>query len=51
MRNRGSSVIIENNKVAVIKRVRDGQEYYVFPGGGIENEENPEQAAVRETIE
>ncbi|MET3657320.1 NUDIX domain-containing protein [Sporosarcina psychrophila] len=51
MRNRGSSVIIENNKVAVIKRVRDGQEYYVFPGGGIKNEESPEQAAVRETIE
>ena len=51
MRNRGSSVIIENDKVALIKRVRDGQEYYVFPGGGIENGESPEQAAIRETFE
>ncbi|MBE1553038.1 NUDIX domain-containing protein [Sporosarcina limicola] len=51
MRNRGSSVIIENNKVALIKRVRVGQEYYVFPGGGIENGESPEQAAIRETFE
>lgn len=51
MRNRGSSVIIENNKVALIKRVRAGQEYYVFPGGGIEHGESPEQATIRETFE
>ena len=51
MRKRGSSVVIENNKVALIKRVRDGREYYVFPGGGIENKETPEQAAIRETFE
>lgn len=51
MRNRGSSVIIENNKVALIKRVRAEQEYYVFPGGGIEHGESPEQAAIRETFE
>ncbi|QUW20294.1 NUDIX domain-containing protein [Sporosarcina sp. Marseille-Q4063] len=51
MRNRGSSIIIENNKVALIKRVRDGQTYYVFPGGGIESGETAEQAAIRETFE
>ena len=51
MRNRGSSVVIENNKVALIKRERDGREYYVFPGGGIENKETPEQATIRETFE
>lgn len=51
MRNRASSVIIENNKVALVKRVRAGQEYYVFPGGGIEQDESPEQAAIRETFE
>ncbi|WP_331460476.1 NUDIX hydrolase [Gracilibacillus suaedae] len=37
MRNRGSVVIIENKKVGLIKRIRDGSVYYVFPGGGIEN--------------
>lgn len=51
VKNRGSSVVIENNKVALIKRVRAGQEYYVFPGGGIEQDESPEQAAIRETFE
>ena len=51
MRNRGASIIIENNKVALIKRVRDGQTYYVFPGGGIESGETAEQAAIRETFE
>ncbi|WP_399630419.1 NUDIX domain-containing protein [Sporosarcina sp. SG10008] len=35
----------------MIKRVREGQEYYVYPGGEIENEESLEQAAVRETFE
>lgn len=50
-RNRGSSVIIEGDKVAVIKRNREGEEYYVFPGGGIENDETPEQATIRETFE
>lgn len=36
MRDRGSVVIIKNNKVGLIKRIREGSVYYVFPGGGIE---------------
>jgi len=51
MRNRGSVVIVENNKVALIRRVREGLVYYVFPGGGIENGETPEEAAKREAFE
>ena len=51
MRNRSAFVIIENNKVALIKRTRDGKVYYVFPGGGIEQGESPELAAIRETFE
>lgn len=50
-RNRGSSVIIEKDKVAVIKRNLGGEEYYVFPGGGIEVDESPEQATIREAFE
>ena len=38
MRDRGSVVIIENGKVALIKRSRARAVYYVFPGGGIEKE-------------
>ena len=51
MRNRSSAILIVNKKVALIKRVRENCVYYVFPGGGIEEGETPEEAAVRETLE
>lgn len=51
MRDRGSVVIIENNKVALIKRSKDNSVYYVFPGGGIEVGETPEEGAEREALE
>ncbi|CAG9622756.1 NUDIX hydrolase [Sutcliffiella rhizosphaerae] len=51
MRNRSSVVIIENNNIGLIKRVRAGSVYYVFPGGGIENGETPEDGARREAFE
>ena len=37
--------------MALIERVREGQTYYLFPGGGIEENETSEQAAVREAWE
>lgn len=51
MRDRSSVVIIENEKVVLIQRIRDGSIYYVFPGGGIENGETPEAGAKREALE
>lgn len=51
MRDRGSVVIIENNKVALIKRIVKNTIYYVFPGGGIENGETPEDCSKREALE
>ncbi|MEI4770689.1 NUDIX domain-containing protein [Psychrobacillus sp. FJAT-51614] len=51
MRNRGATVIIENGRVALIKRTKPHVTYYVFPGGGIESGETPEEAAIRETFE
>ncbi len=51
MRNRGATIIIENGRVALIKRTKPNRTYYVFPGGGIEAGETPEQAAIRETYE
>ncbi|WP_400242155.1 NUDIX domain-containing protein [Niallia sp. JL1B1071] len=51
MRNRGSVVIIEDNKLCLIKRIRNNSVYYVFPGGGIEREETPMEAAKREAFE
>ena len=51
MRNRGSVVLIKDKKVGLIKRVREDSVYYVFPGGGIENGETPEEGAKREALE
>jgi len=51
MRNRGSVVIVENDKVMLIQRLREGSLYYVFPGGGIKIGETPEDAAKREAFE
>ena len=48
---RSGVIVIENNQLALIERVRDGHTYYVFPGGGIEPGETPQQAAVREALE
>jgi 8-oxo-dGTP pyrophosphatase MutT (NUDIX family) len=51
MRVRAGIVQIEDNKVALIERHRAGLHYYVFPGGGEDEGESLEQAAIRETME
>lgn len=51
MRTRAGIILIENNKVALIERHRAGLDYYVFPGGGVDEEETPEQGAIREAME
>ena len=51
MRTRAGVVLIEDNKVALIERHRAGLDYFVFPGGGVDEGESPEQAAIRETME
>lgn len=51
MRTRAGIILIENDMVALIERHRAGLDYYVFPGGGVDEGETPEQAAVREAFE
>ena len=51
MRIRAGVVLIEDNKVALIERHRAGLDYFVFPGGGVDEGETVEQAAVREARE
>ena len=51
MRIRAGIVLIQENNVALIERHRAGLDYFVFPGGGVDEGETPEQAAVRETME
>ena len=51
MRIRAGIVLIQNGKVALIERFRAGFHYYIFPGGGVDEGESPEQAAIREAME
>ncbi|MBT3814891.1 NUDIX domain-containing protein [Candidatus Woesearchaeota archaeon] len=44
-------IILKNNKILFIHRIKYGKEYYVLPGGAIEANETPEAAAVREIKE
>ncbi len=49
VRNSARSIIISNNKIAMIHSLK--YDHYKFPGGGIENGENPVDAMIRETRE
>jgi 8-oxo-dGTP diphosphatase len=51
MRVRAGIVLIQDGKVALIERYRAGLHYFVFPGGGTDDGETPEQAAIREAME
>ena len=55
MRNSARGIIIKDGKVLVMFRRRiennEKREYYVVPGGGIEEGETPELAVVRELKE
>ncbi len=51
MRIRAGIVLLQDNKVALIERHRAGLDYFVFPGGGVDEGESPEQAAIREAME
>lgn len=50
-RTRAAGIIIENGKIALIRRVKNGKEHYVFPGGGVEDGETVEEAVLREVLE
>ena len=49
VRNSARSIIIRGGKIAMIHSLK--YDYYKFPGGGIENGENPVEAMIRETRE
>ena len=51
MRIRAGIVLIQDGRVALIERHRAGLDYFVFPGGGVDEGESPEEAAVREAME
>jgi 8-oxo-dGTP diphosphatase len=51
MRIRAGIILIEDNRVALIERYRAGLHYFTFPGGGVDEGESPERAAIREAQE
>ncbi len=48
---RSGAIIIQDNKVALIERVREEKVYYLFPGGKVEEDETLEAACKREIME
>lgn len=48
---RSSAIITRENKILLIHRKKDGDEYWTFPGGGVEDGETGEQTVVREVKE
>lgn len=48
---RTSAIIVRDNKILLIHRRKNSEEYWVFPGGGVENTETPEEGIKREVKE
>lgn len=48
---RAGVILVQDGRLALIRRVHPGRVYYLFPGGHLEPDEAPEAAAVREAKE
>lgn len=50
-RTRSAAIIVHDGHALLMHRHNHGREYYAFIGGGVEPNETPEQAVVREVRE
>lgn len=50
-RERAACIVLDRDLVLLMRRYRDGQHYYVIPGGGIEPGETALEACLRELSE
>lgn len=48
---RAAVILVQDGKIALLERHRPDKDYFVFPGGGVDRGETPQQAAIRETEE
>ena len=48
---RVSAIILRGNKILLIHRKKNGEEYWVFPGGGVEDNETADEGILREVKE
>ncbi len=56
MDKRAVGIVIKDDKILLIRRFRSGSDwtngwYFVFPGGGVEEGETPEEGCIREMKE
>jgi len=51
MRQRAGIILIRDDQIALIERHRAGMHYFIFPGGGMDEGESAEDAAIREAEE
>jgi 8-oxo-dGTP diphosphatase len=49
--DRAAALIISKRHILLIHRFKDGEDYYVFPGGHVEEGETDEEACLREVRE
>ncbi|MBU0569423.1 NUDIX domain-containing protein [Patescibacteria group bacterium] len=48
---RAVAILVNNDQILLIHRTHDGKEFWVLPGGGVEEKEKIEEAVVREVEE
>ena len=48
---RAVAVAIHKDKILLMRRIKERDEFYVLPGGGVEENETVEEAVIREIIE
>jgi len=51
MKNRAGIILIADDCLALMERHKQGRHYFSFPGGGVDEGETDEQAAIREAWE
>ena len=49
-RQRASAIILQDNKILLIRRIKPGHDYYIFPGGGVDDGESIGQSIGREVM-
>ena len=48
MKKRAVGVVYKDGKILLIHRIKEGRDYFVFPGGTVEENEDPKETMVRE---
>ena len=51
MKRRVRALIIVGDRILLIHRIKNGSEYWVFPGGGLQGDESDQMGLQREALE